>query len=84
MIVVLKLLYCDISVTDLCHPFKNNNDISPNLITFPLAATFKQVAQTVAGVHLRDHLVDVVFKLFDENGEPFSFLFILHEYCNVL
>ncbi|XP_065051183.1 calcium uptake protein 1, mitochondrial-like [Rhopilema esculentum] len=31
--------------------------------------TFKQVAQTVAGVNLRDHLVDVVFKLFDENDD---------------
>lgn len=32
-------------------------------------ATFKQVAQTVAGVNLRDHLIDVVFKLFDENDD---------------
>eukprot|EP00794_Sanderia_malayensis_P016905 gene16905-18611_t len=31
--------------------------------------TFKQVAQTVAGVNLREHLVNVVFKLFDENDD---------------
>uniref|UniRef100_T2M6K5 Calcium uptake protein 1,mitochondrial n=1 Tax=Hydra vulgaris TaxID=6087 RepID=T2M6K5_HYDVU len=31
--------------------------------------TFKQVAKSVAGVNLRDHLVDVVFSIFDENGD---------------
>ena len=36
---------------------------------FSILATFKHVAQTVAGVALRDHLVDVVFTLFDENGK---------------
>ena len=32
-------------------------------------ATLKHVAQTVAHVQLSDHLVDVVFVLFDENGQ---------------
>ena len=35
--------------------------------------TFKQVARTVAGVELRDHLVDVVFCIFDENGTNYLF-----------
>ena len=30
--------------------------------------TFKQVAKTVTDVHLRDNVVDVVYKMFDENG----------------
>lgn len=34
-----------------------------------LAATFKQVAKTVTDVNLRDNVVDVVYKMFDENGE---------------
>ena len=34
-----------------------------------LAATLKHVAKTVAHVNLSDHLVDVVFVIFDENGK---------------
>ena len=34
----------------------------------PCAETLKHVARTVAHVELSDHLVDVVFVLFDENG----------------
>lgn len=37
------------------------NDLNPE--------TFKRVAQLVSGVKLRDHVVDVVFKLFDENDD---------------
>ena len=33
-----------------------------------IAATLKHVARTVADVELSDHVVDVVFVLFDENG----------------
>jgi len=29
---------------------------------------FKQVAKTVTDVHLSDNVVDVVYKMFDENG----------------
>jgi len=32
-------------------------------------ATFKQVAKTVASIELRDHLVDIVFCVFDENED---------------
>ena len=32
--------------------------------------TLKHVAKTVAAVDLSDHVVDVVFALFDENGKP--------------
>ena len=31
--------------------------------------TFKRVALLVSGVKLQDHVVDVVFKMFDENGK---------------
>ena len=34
-----------------------------------LAETFKQVARTVTGVNLTDNIVDVVYKMFDENGK---------------
>jgi len=36
------------------------------------ADTLKHVARTVAHVELSDHLVDVVFVLFDENGQLFT------------
>ena len=32
-------------------------------------STMKHVAQTVSGVELSDHVIDVVFVLFDENGD---------------
>lgn len=32
-------------------------------------ATFKQVAKTVTGIDLNDHLVDIVFCIFDENED---------------
>lgn len=35
-----------------------------------LAATLKQVAKTVTDVNVRDNVVDVVYKMFDENGKP--------------
>ena len=34
-----------------------------------LTATFKQVAKTVTDVNLRDNVVNVVYKMFDENGK---------------
>lgn len=40
--------------------------------TWPLlfiSETLKHVANTVAHVHLTDHVVDVVFTLFDENSK---------------
>ena len=35
---------------------------------FLVSATLKHVARTVAHVELSDHLVEVVFTLFDDNG----------------
>ena len=42
---------------------------------FPLflAETFKQVAKTVTDVDLTDNIVDVVYKMFDENGNTVNF-----------
>ncbi len=34
-----------------------------------ISATLKHVAKTVAHVSLSDHVVDVVFVLFDEDGK---------------
>ena len=34
-----------------------------------LAETFKHVAKTVAFVDLSDHVIDVIFTLFDENSK---------------
>jgi uncharacterized integral membrane protein len=31
--------------------------------------TFKRVASTIAGVTLDDHIIEVVYRMFDENGE---------------
>lgn len=36
---------------------------------FYFAVTLKHVAKTVAHVHLSDHVVNVVFTLFDENSK---------------
>lgn len=51
------------------------NDIDTALTFYNIAgapierSTFKHVAHTVAGVNLSDHVIDVVFVLFDENGD---------------
>ena len=51
------------------------NDIDTALTFYHIAgapierSTFKHVAHTVAGVTLTDHVIDVVFVLFDENGD---------------
>jgi len=41
------------------------------------AATFKQVAKTVTDVNLRDNVVDVVYKMFDENGKATNLTCVL-------
>jgi len=47
--------------------------------------TFKQVAKTVANIQLRDHLVDVVFSIFDENEDGFlsnrEFISVMKDKC---
>lgn len=51
------------------------NDIDTALTFYHIAGapiereTMKHVAKTVAGVDLSDHVIDVVFVLFDENGD---------------
>ena len=51
------------------------NDIDTALTFYNMAGapierkTMQHVAQTVANVNLSDHVVDVVFVLFDENGD---------------
>ena len=51
------------------------NDIDTALTFYNIAgapierSTMKHVAQTVSGVDLSDHVIDVVFVLFDENGD---------------
>ena len=50
------------------------NKISKNNktnFTFIFIATFKHVAKMVAHVNLTDHVIDVVFAMFDENGKSF-------------
>lgn len=59
---------------DFSQVLKNINEIDTALTFYHVAgasidkATFKHVAKTVAKVHLTDHLVDVVFAIFDDNG----------------
>lgn len=60
----------------------NINDVDTALTFYHIAgasidqATLKHVARTVAMVELTDHVIDVVFTIFDENskcaGFPFS------------
>lgn len=42
---------------------------------FIFVATLKHVAKTVAHVDLNDHLINVIFTIFDENRE-----YIFHRY----
>ena len=67
-----------VSLTDYLNFFQvlcTINDIDTALTFYNIAgapierSTMKHVAQTVAGVQLSDHVVDVVFLLFDENGD---------------
>lgn len=45
--------------------------IKPTFVYFFVTDTFKQVAKTVMDVNLSDNVVDVVYKMFDENGNKF-------------
>lgn len=51
-------------------------------ISFFLTETLKHVAATVAGVKLSDHVVELVFTLFDENGEICVHQIIMY-YCSI-
>ncbi|RWS11738.1 calcium uptake protein 1: mitochondrial-like isoform X2 [Dinothrombium tinctorium] len=60
---------------DFHHFLQNINDVDIALTFFNIAgasideATLKHAAKTVANVDLRDHVIKVVFTLFDENRE---------------
>lgn len=41
-----------------------------------ISETLKHVAKTVAHVDLSEHVVDVVFTLFDENSELFYHIYL--------
>ena len=45
--------------------------IEPTFLYIFVTDTFKQVAKTVMDVNLSDNVVDVVYKMFDENGNKF-------------
>lgn len=59
---------------DFFHFLNNINDVDTALTFYHIAgasidhATLKHVAKTVAHVELSDHVVDVVFTIFDENS----------------
>lgn len=63
---------------DFAQVLKSINEIDTALTFYHVAGaaidkhTFKHVAKTVAKVELTDHLVDVVFAIFDENGEHYQ------------
>ena len=82
---------------DFFHFLNNINDVDTALTFYHIAgasidqATLKHVAKTVAMVELSDHVIDVVFTIFDDNSKfkihlhtnththphvPFSFIFI--------
>lgn len=60
---------------DFFHFLNNINDVDTALTFYHIAgasidqATLKHVAKTVAHVDLSDHVIDVVFTIFDENSE---------------
>lgn len=64
---------------DFFHFLNNINDVDTALTFYHIAgasidqATLKHVAKTVAHVELSDHVVDVVFTIFDENSKTSSF-----------
>ena len=70
---ILHFPHCEILI-----PFQvlnNINDIDTALQFYHIAgapierSTMKHVAHTVAGVDLSDHIIDVVFVLFDNDGD---------------
>lgn len=60
---------------DFFHFLNNINDVDTALTFYHIAgasidqATLKHVAKTVAHVNLSDHVIDVVFTIFDENSK---------------
>lgn len=69
---------------DFFHFLNNINDVDTALTFYHIAgasidqATLKHVAKTVAHVELTDHVVDVVFTIFDENSNNIN-IFLSHK-----
>lgn len=65
---------------DFFHFLNNINDVDTALTFYHIAGasidqtTLKHVAQTVAHVELSDHVIDVVFTIFDDNCKLICFL----------
>ena len=63
---------------DFFHFLNNINDVDTALTFYHIAgasidqATLKHVAKTVALVDLSDHVIDIVFTIFDENSKSFA------------
>lgn len=63
---------------DFFHFLNNINDVDTALTFYHIAgasidqATLKHVAKTVAHVDLSDHVIDVVFTIFDENSKLYK------------
>lgn len=53
-------------------------------ICFYFIATLKHVAKTVAHVDLNDHLINVIFTIFDENREFIFYKYILQVLLMIL
>lgn len=57
-----------------------------NVLTIFVLETFKRVAHLVSGVRLQDHIVNLVFKMFDENGKQheitLSIITVQYDYHN--
>lgn len=71
------------------HFLNNINDVDTALTFYHIAgasidqATLKHVAKTVAMVELTDHVIDVVFTIFDENSKyPGYFCWISRLPCS--
>lgn len=68
---------------DFFHFLSNINDVDTALTFYHIAgasidqATLKHVAKTVAMVDLRDHVIDVIFTIFDEDSEYKCHFFFL-------
>lgn len=64
---------------DFFHFLNNINDVDTALTFYHIAGasidqqTLQHVAKTVALVNLTDHVVDVVFTIFDENSKSYNF-----------
>lgn len=70
------------------HFLNNINDVDTALTFYHIAGasidppTLKHVAKTVAHVDLSDHVINVVFTIFDENSE-YQILFYIHKVCSL-